>query len=186
MLGLPSNVNILVDYDSRWPQEFDREASAIIRVAGPYIKSIEHYGSTSVPGLRAKPILDILVGLLRLEDWIHCKSPLESIGYDYAEHAGVPNHYVFGKGKARTHLVHLVQFGSDSWIQALRFREMLRNDAKLREEYTQIKEAAIKAHPDSRSKYNVIKGPFIEKMMKTEQAAPLNGSNSAKAALHNR
>jgi GrpB-like predicted nucleotidyltransferase (UPF0157 family) len=56
-------------------------------VFGPLAKCIEHYGSASVPGLRAKPIIDILIGVQQLEDWAKCRPALEGLGYDYAENA---------------------------------------------------------------------------------------------------
>ena len=62
--------------------------------------------------MRAKPILDIMVGVDPLKDWEKCKIPLEYLGYDYAEKAGVPGHHIFGRGRdltERTHLLHVVQ-----------------------------------------------------------------------------
>ncbi len=102
------------------------------------VRGIEHYGSTAVPGLAAKPILDILVGLERLEDWQLCHDPLLGLGYDYAAHAGVPGHHIFGRGRdrtERTHLVHLVQFQGESWVSNLAFRDALRADPALRQRY---------------------------------------------------
>ena len=74
-----------------------------------------------------------------------CKRPLESLGYDYAEHAGVPGHHIFGRGRdrtERTHLVHVVEFGSASWRSGVTFRHALRADESLRAEYLRIKELA--------------------------------------------
>ena len=84
-LGLKHGVNRLVDYDPQWPTAFADEAARLQQALGPLAKRIEHYGSTSVPGLRAKPIIDILIGLPQLEDWAKCRRPLEALGYDYAE-----------------------------------------------------------------------------------------------------
>jgi GrpB-like predicted nucleotidyltransferase (UPF0157 family) len=61
--------------------------------------------------MRAKPIIDILVGIVPYEDWIACKAPLERLGCDYAANAGVPEHHIFGRKRntaERTHLVHVV------------------------------------------------------------------------------
>src|SRR5262245_3258094 len=98
MLGLKHGINLLVDYDPQWPIAFAAEKARIHSAVGTVARGIEHYGSTAVLGLRAKPILDILVGVAPLEAWIQCKLPLERLGYDYAEHAGIAGHFIFGRG----------------------------------------------------------------------------------------
>ena len=165
MLGLKAGVNLLVDYDPDWPTAFVEERARIQSSLGAVARGIAHYGSTAVPGLRAKPILDILVGVTPLSDWIKCKAPLETIGYDYAEHAGVPDHFVFGRGRdrsERTHLVHVVEFDGESWRANLAFRDALRSDEALRAEYLKVKEHAVSVAPANRAKYNELKHSFIE------------------------
>ena len=167
MIGLKHNQNLLVDYDPEWTslfqQERDRLQSVLLDIPG----GIEHYGSTAVSGLRAKPIIDILVGILPLTNWILCKQPLESLGYDYAEEADVPGHYIFGRGRdlsERTHLVHIVEFKGPSWRSNLAFRDALRANRNLREEYLIAKEAAAKLAPEGRAKYNELKQTFFDKV----------------------
>ena len=131
---------------------------------------IEHYGSTAVDGLRAKPILDILLGVAPLDAWIKCRVPLETLGYDYAESAGVPGHHVFGRGRdrsERTHLVHVVEFDGESWRTNLAFRDALRADLSLREEYVRVKERAAALAPEGRGKYGDLKHSFIEDVTKS-------------------
>jgi GrpB-like predicted nucleotidyltransferase (UPF0157 family) len=79
------NVNLLVDYDARWQLLLLDEQRRIAAALGDLAKGIEHYGSTAVAGMRAKPILDIMVGVDPLEDWEKCRLALETLGYDYAE-----------------------------------------------------------------------------------------------------
>ena len=103
-----------------------------------------------------------MVGVAPLSDWEECKVALEALGYDYAEGAGVPQHYIFGKGRdrtERTHLVHVVEYHGESWRNSLAFRDALRRDAGLRESYAREKMRAAAA-PD-RASYNERKGPFI-------------------------
>jgi GrpB-like predicted nucleotidyltransferase (UPF0157 family) len=167
MLGLKHNVNFLVDYDPLWESAFVDEKDRIAGALGAVIKSIEHYGSTAVPGMRAKPILDILVGVNSIDDWEMCRSPLEGLGYDYAEDAGVPDHRVFGRGRdstERTHLVHLVEFLGGEWQVNLALRDALRRDAGLRARYTEEKERAAAAAPEGRARYNELKGLFLTKV----------------------
>ena len=163
-LGLKHNVNLLVDYDERWPAEFAAEEQRLREVLGDVVLGIEHCGSTAVAGLCAKPILDILVGVRALNDWIKCKAPLEFLGYDYAAHAGILNDFVFGRGRdrtERTHLVHVVEFGGELWRNTLAFRDALRADPVLAAAYAASKRQAVEQAPVIRARYNDIKGPFI-------------------------
>jgi GrpB-like predicted nucleotidyltransferase (UPF0157 family) len=165
MLGLKLNVNYLVDYDPLWPAAFGEERARIQAALGPLAKGIEHQGSTSVPGMRAKPILDILVGVHPIEDWALCRAPLEALGYDYVENAGIPRHHIFGRGRdasERTHLLHIVDIETDEWRGNLAFRDALRSDPELRRRYVAEKERAAAAAPEGRARYTAIKGPFIQ------------------------
>jgi GrpB-like predicted nucleotidyltransferase (UPF0157 family) len=167
MIGLKNGKNLLVEYDREWPELFEQERTRLEAALQGTFKGIEHYGSTAVPGLPAKPILDILVGVLPLEDWTLCRAPLESLGYDYAEGAGVPGHFIFGRGRdrtERTHLVHVVEYGGEPWRSNLLFRDALRADAALREEYLNLKREAVATAPEGRSRYNELKHGFIAKM----------------------
>jgi GrpB-like predicted nucleotidyltransferase (UPF0157 family) len=164
MLGLKKNLNRLVDYDPSWEVAFIEERKRLARVLDEIAKGIEHYGSTAVPGMRAKPILDILVGVSPLDDWEKCKDPLGSLGYDYASNAGVPGHHIFGRGRdstERTHLVHVVEFLAEEWCDDLALRDALHRDANLRETYLQVKEHAAAASPEGRVRYNELKDPFL-------------------------
>jgi GrpB-like predicted nucleotidyltransferase (UPF0157 family) len=167
VLGLKHNANVLVDYDPLWESAFVDENERIAGVLGTVIKRIEHYGSTAVPGMRAKPILDILVGVSPINDWEKCRGPLEDLGYDYAANAGVPGHHIFGRGRdltERTHLVHVVEFLGEEWHVNLALRDALRRDSGLRARYAEEKERAVAAAPEGRARYNELKGPFIEKL----------------------
>jgi GrpB-like predicted nucleotidyltransferase (UPF0157 family) len=168
MLGLKHGVNVLADYDPEWPTAYEEERLRIQAAVGDVLRGIEHYGSTAVPGLRAKPIIDILLGVTPLENWIACKQPLETLGYDYADDAGVPDHYIFGRGRdrtERTHLVHVVEFNRSSWRATLAFRDALRADERLRTEYLRVKEDASTAAPIGRARYNELKQGFIERFV---------------------
>ena len=167
MIGLKHNQNFLVDYDAEWLSLFEQERERLQSVLLNISRGIEHYGSTSVSGLRAKPIIDILIGILPLTNWVLCKQPLESLGYDYAERAGVPGHYIFGRGRdlsERTHLVHVVEFDGPTWRSSLAFRDALRASQTLREEYLIAKDAAVKSAPEGRAKYNELKQAFFDKV----------------------
>ena len=164
MLGLAHNVNVLVPYDPEWPRLFELERLRLATALGGLPEGVEHYGSTAVPGLAAKPILDILVGVRPFTRWKRCHDPLLALGYDYAANAGVPGHHIFGRGRdrtERTHLLHVVDFDGPSWGPNLAFRDALRADETLRAAYIAEKQHAIEAAQDSRPAYNLAKGAFI-------------------------
>jgi GrpB-like predicted nucleotidyltransferase (UPF0157 family) len=165
MLGLKHNTNVLVPFDRDWEIAFAQERQRLDDALGSVAQGIEHYGSTAVRGMKAKPILDILVGVTPLSDWEKCHDPLIGLGYDYAAHAGVPGHFIFGRGKdasERTHLVHVVEFLGESWRSNLAFRDALRGDPALRRAYLEEKQRAVAAAPGSRAQYNELKQAFID------------------------
>jgi len=170
MLGLKKTLNLLVDYDPLWETAFIEEHKRLSHALGEIAKGIEHYGSTAVPGMRAKPILDILVGVRPFDEWAKCRVLLEALGYDYAANAGVPCHHIFGRGRdwtERTHLVHVVEFLGEEWCSNLALRDALRRDESLRAKYLEVKESAIVATPEGRARYNELKSPFIARIKAT-------------------
>lgn len=168
MLGLNLGQNILVASDPAWTQAFEAERRSLLGVLAGLARGIEHYGSTAVTGLRAKPIIDILVGLDTLDAWHDCREPLARLGYTYFADAGVEGHHVFRRGNAsaeRTHLLHLVAIGSSHWSLNLAFRDRLRGDAQLRARYESEKEQAAARAPSDRVTYNALKSRFIQAVM---------------------
>lgn len=161
-LGLEANAVRLVESDPRWPALFTAEAERIAKALGPLAKGIEHYGSTSVAGLAAKPILDVLVGTDQFEDPDVFTVRLEPLGYDYAHWAGLSGHHVFGLGQPRTHLLHVVRFGGAEWHQALQFRDRLRSDVEMRNAYSTLKRELAAKYPTDRPRYTSEKTSFIE------------------------
>ena len=102
--------------------------------------------------------------------WTECHEPLLALGYDYAENAGVPGHHIFGRGRdrsERTHLLHVVEFGAESWTSNLAFRDALRTSPELQARYLALKNTALSAAPEGRAAYNALKaGPIAQ--MKAE------------------
>lgn len=159
-LGLEQGVNRLVEYNPLWPQAFAEEAARLKHALGAAALAIEHYGSTSVPGLRAKPIIDIQIGVARIEQGLEFIEPLSRLGYDYAGDQGIPEHHIFGRGKARTHLAHIVVYQGDQWFRSLRFRDRLRADQGLRAAYEVLK-AKLVTTAGSRADYTEGKTDFV-------------------------
>lgn len=164
-LGLKQGKVLLSDPDPSWSSLFEAEAERISVALGPVVLAIEHYGSTSVPALKAKPILDLLVGLRRLDDALELIEPMATLGYDFAPHAGVPGHHVFGRGAARTHLAHFVEHGGESWRACLAFRDRLRSDPDARKGYEQLKAELAERFADDRAAYTAGKTDFVRRLL---------------------
>lgn len=165
VLGLKRNVVRLQDYTSLWIELYREEEERIRAAIGHLIIDLQHIGSTAIPGIRAKPILDMMAGVARLKEALMCRAPLEALGYDYAEHAEVANDYVFGKGVARTHLLHVVEYESAEWTNHLRFRDRLRNDWALAQEYERLKVELSLKFSENRAEYTSAKSEFICKVI---------------------
>jgi GrpB-like predicted nucleotidyltransferase (UPF0157 family) len=169
--GVPHGIVRLSDWTPRWPALFEEEAGRLQIALGPLALGLEHYGSTSVPGLPAKPILDILIGVHPPLDPTPFVAALAPLGYEYVPGAGVPEHLVFGRGRSRTHLVHVVEHQGPAWRRALHFRNVLRADAALAAAYAQLKTGLARTYPADRASYTAAKTAFIESVLATGGAA---------------
>jgi GrpB-like predicted nucleotidyltransferase (UPF0157 family) len=160
-LGLERTANRLAAPHPLWGQAFEEEAARIRAAVGPDILAIEHYGSTSVPGLSAKPIIDLLIGVSDLSVADRHAQAMIALGYDDAGDGGVEGHRILGNGSARTHLAHFVAHEGAEWTATLRFRDKLRADRDLRAAYEQLKSQLIADHPTDRRAYTAGKSAFI-------------------------
>lgn len=163
--GLPPGEVFLTPPSPEWPGLFEEEAARIAARLGSAVAAIEHYGSTSIPGIRAKPVIDLLIGLPRLDTALTLIGPMEELGYDFARHAGVPDHHVFGRGAARTHLAHFVEHDGSSWRQCLKFRDRLRADPGLAHAYEALKVELAVRFPHDRAAYTTGKGEFVASVL---------------------
>jgi GrpB-like predicted nucleotidyltransferase (UPF0157 family) len=160
-LGLAQGIVALADPDPDWPKAYQREAAAIRAALGELALDIQHFGSTAIPGIKAKPIIDILVGVPRFEDGLRCIGPMAGIGYEYAGADIVANDHLFGKGVVRTHLAHVVEHGGANWRRNLLFRDRLRADPSLVRAYEALKMRLALRHANSRAAYTAAKQDFI-------------------------
>ena len=161
---MPSYAVVLADYDPQWPERYQVEAARIRAAIAGWLEGIEHIGSTAVPNLAAKPIIDIAVGVRRLADAEHCIEPLERIGYAYQPRAEemVPDRRVFRKGEsaAREFHLHIVEARGPDWERWLLFRDYLRAHPEKAREYEQLKRALSSCQRDNRA-YTALKSAFI-------------------------
>jgi GrpB-like predicted nucleotidyltransferase (UPF0157 family) len=128
---------ILLPYDPDWAFRFEIECAMLERILHPWLEGgIHHIGSTSVPGLAAKPIVDMMAGVRNLDEARSASSALSMLGYVYRPHR--PEAHRFHR---EGYHLHLTRPGSDLWRERLGFRDALRADPALREEYAAWKEA---------------------------------------------
>jgi len=157
----------VVPYDPDWPHRFDEERRALAAVFAGGDAVIEHVGSTAVPGLGAKPIIDIMVGVPALVDVEDRIPALESAGYEYVPEyeQQLPDRRYFRKPRhgSRAFHVHCVVTGSDFWIRHLAFRDHLRTHPQSAAAYYALKrELAMRV---SKGEYTEAKSPFIASVL---------------------
>ena len=166
------------EYLEEWPVIFKLVRQEILEIFAPDVASIEHIGSTSVPGLSAKPVIDVLLGAIALHD---VESRIELLGrYGYAYFSEyeqqLPMRRFFVKTPAaslRVH-VHAVELGSSFWKDHLAFRDLLRQDADLRSNYQALKLRLAQEHSHDRAAYSAAKGPFIQAALAVTKGGSAN------------
>ena len=141
---MPRRATLVAQYDAEWPGLFEAERAVLERVLRPWLDGgIHHVGSTAVPGLAAKPIIDMIAGVRDLEAARAAFEPLRALGYRYHEHR--PEAHAFSKPesatdwRAQTHHLHLTQPDSDLWRERVAFRDALRTQPALAAEYQEWK-----------------------------------------------
>ena len=130
---------VIAEYDPSWPRRYERERARIAGALGELALAIEHVGSTSVPGLAAKPIIDILVAVADPDDDVALTPPLEAAGYELRVRE--PEHRMF-RTRARDVHIHVWRDGDEEARRQLRFRDQLRRSPVHRTAYEQLKREA--------------------------------------------
>lgn len=163
----------IVAYDPRWPELFEAEAGRIRRALGPLAVRIDHHGSTAVPGLAAKAIIDIQVSVPSLQPLDAFGPPLEAIGYLHVPHADDAFCPFFHRPAdwPHTHHVHVVESGGGEERRTLAFRDYLRAHADAAREYERLKRTlaahSIATDRESREAYARAKADFIGRIVAT-------------------
>jgi GrpB-like predicted nucleotidyltransferase (UPF0157 family) len=152
---------VVEPYDPEWPDLFEAERVLLEQVLAPWlVGGIHHIGSTAVPGLAAKPIIDMMAGVRDFEEARGAYEPLAEIGYVHEPHRpGIAHHFSRRAADGRaTHGLHLTEPGSDLWRERLVFRDALRADPDLAAEYVALKLALARDEADD---YTGSKRPFV-------------------------
>lgn len=156
----------IASYDPAWPALYESERAKIVAALGGLIAEIHHVGSTAVPGLSAKPVIDIMIAVRQLDDAIDCSGPLSDLGYAFIDYPQNSARRFFRKGQPRTHHVHIVEQGSDELREHLAFRDALRTHADWRDQYAALKIALADRHRNDRAQYTARKTDFVRRMLR--------------------
>ena len=164
---MPQHITVL-NYDPEWPLKYERERKAIAEILDGNGISIYHIGSTSVPGLAAKPIIDMMAVVRSLEKVDDARGKFSELGYEYLGEFGIAGRRYFRKGgDERTHQIHIFQ--ADDWNNIgrhLAFRDYMRTHEKERAEYAKIKTALAQRFPYDIDGYCDGKDAFVREMEK--------------------
>jgi len=152
---------LLVPYDPLWPLEYAAEADRIAHACDDLPIRLEHIGSTAVPGLGARPVIDIAVGIPPNVKRHEYFAALRQLGYEHRGTDGVPGRDYFVRGSPRSHHIHLVSWSSDLWNEWLLFRDYLRANPDASREYDGLKRELSATFADEPRKYTEAKGGFV-------------------------
>jgi len=161
----------LVPPDPAWPEVFAAERARITRTFDLPVDSIEHIGSTAVPGLTAKPVIDLMLGVPSLPPARDLLSRLEILGYQNLGEAGVPGRVYLRLRDARDFNLHIVELGGTHWNDNLALRDLLRRDAGARERYAAAKQAALAAGESRLLAYSAAKHSAVAELLSTARKA---------------
>lgn len=169
MIGLKRGTVKLVPHNPKWSELFEEEKQLLKNIFGDTIIAIEHIGSTAIPGIPAKPIIDMNIGVESLEIARSMKEKFEKLGYEHRPF--VPGHtkeelkwqelYVKDPEAKRTHHAHVTVYGNNYWKNDLLFRDYLRKNPARAKQYAELKKELAEKYADDRGTYTKNKEQFI-------------------------
>ena len=177
-LGLHSGVVQLVAPNPTWAAAFAAERARLLAAVGSHPLVIEHIGSTAIPGIPAKPILDLLAGRGPDRDVSAYVTAFGAAGYAYRGEHGIPGRDYFVLDDAagrRTHHLHLVEEGGPLWRSHLTFRDFLRAQPERAAEYAALKQSLAERYPANRDAYTDGKAAFIAAILRLAAGNPATG-----------
>lgn len=168
---------VIINYDKKWPQDFLKIKAELQKVLTIPCK-MQHVGSTSIPGMKAKPIIDIDVGLENWSDFEAVKRALAEIGYEHEGDRGITGREAFGRSgtvhneilDTIDHHLYVCSVNNEEYKRHILFRDYLRSNSEARDRYNQIKDEILaKVGSENRADYVQIKeddyGDFFEEII---------------------
>lgn len=165
----------LVPPDSRWPELFAHEAEQLRAVLGAVARDVQHIGSTAVPGLLSKPVVDVAVAVASEPDADACVAPIVALGYRYRGLNGEDvrrRYYVRDTNGVRTWQLHLHILPTPAWDALITFRDALRADPALASAYAQEKLRVAELVQWDKAAYSLAKGAFIARVLAAAATTP--------------
>ena len=166
-LGLPSRTVRIVPYDPAWPKLYADEVTRVepILIAHGVSLVLEHMGSTAIPGLAAKPVLDLLAGRRSEDHHAGVIAALEAAGYVYRGEQGITGRDFFRRGEPRQYHLHLTTIDSTFWRDHRLFRDYLRANPDALAAYAFLKQNLAAQFPRDREAYIDGKTAFVEAIL---------------------
>jgi GrpB-like predicted nucleotidyltransferase (UPF0157 family) len=167
MIGLKRGSVKLENYNEMWKKIFEEESKLISSTINEFLIDIQHTGSTAIPGMAAKPIIDIAVAIDSLSNIEKIIQFLQEVGYHYRGEQGISGRHLFAKGdeENRTHYLHIMEKNHPEWKNHILFRDYLKSNPKVAKEYERIKRELAKKYESDRGKYTEGKSKFIQKII---------------------
>ncbi len=156
---------MIAEYDPRWPALYEEEAGRVRAALGDVLLSLEHVGSTAVPHLAAKPIVDLLGWVRALPEAEAAAPRLEPLGYECVGEFGIPGRLYFPKGAPRTHHLHLYEPGHQNASDNLLFRDYLRAHPEEAARYETLKRELAVRFRFQRADYTAAKTDYIQAVL---------------------
>jgi GrpB-like predicted nucleotidyltransferase (UPF0157 family) len=160
---------ILVPYDPTWPAKFEAEKTLLLQAFPTQFIAIEHVGSTAIPGMSAKPIIDLIGGVRSMQAADDLLAPLCAIGYDTSPEFNATltdrRFLLRWPEGIRTHHLHLVVYGGQAWPRTLLFRDRLRADPALASAYEALKHELAAQFAHDREAYTEAKTEFVKQIV---------------------
>jgi GrpB-like predicted nucleotidyltransferase (UPF0157 family) len=182
-IGLKRGTVRIVPYNPDWHMNFQTERDLLRNALGSKVLEIRHIGSTAIPGMPAKPIIDIIAAVRILAEVTDFVDPLVRIGYEDRGDGGVVGRRYFVKGTeaARTHHLNFYEMNSSGWSTHILFCEYLKSHKEVAEEYAELKEKLAKEFPTDRASYTSGKERFVAAVVDRATSAT-NSSRSPRCS----
>ncbi len=167
-MALKRGIVELEEYNPKWADDYKKEEKLLKEVLGDEIIEIHHIGSTSIPGLKAKPVIDILIVIKSLNDIDKIEEILKNYDYENRGQQGVSDRYFFAKGSedARTHYIHFVEPNSNTYYNQVYFKKYLIEHPEYIKKYCDLKQELASKYANERPKYTQGKNEFITNVIK--------------------
>jgi GrpB-like predicted nucleotidyltransferase (UPF0157 family) len=164
---------LVVDYDTAWPVAYEKERARLSAAVGARPAVFEHIGSTAVPGLCAKPVIDVAIGIPDLRAATGYLRLLERLGYEYVPEfeVALPRRRFLWRGtyQVHSHHIHLTEIDDPLWIEPLVFRDFLRSNPAVSMEYCALKQRLARQNGEDIGQYVAGKSEFVAAVLRRSE-----------------